>query len=296
MEESVNVRYVFMMMLAVADPSGVVVGTDVAISRRLNIPLQEFRNCLEILSKPDPESNSPKHEGRRIVQSDTERGYLIVNYSTYRGIKDEQDRREYMRDYMRKKRAVSEPEDVANVNISKPVLAQLTHAEAEEEAETKAKEEAPSTSPGAREKVVSKVDDGSQRLPTTEPAIRISQLFNRRLTTAWAERDVKTFKAIGTIDVQDLARIEAYYVAERRKGDEGRHRRDLTTFLNNYSGELDRANAYANHKPATPVSAANNNANRNADYSQVSARMGVVLRSGGQRNGGGTGDAAGNAG
>lgn len=32
-----------------------------------------------------------------------------------------------------------------------------------------------------------------------------------------------------------------YTEAERAKGDDGRHRRDLLTFLNNFTGELDRA-------------------------------------------------------
>ena len=37
--------------------------------------------------------------------------------------------------------------------------------------------------------------------------------------------------------------IERYYCVERAKGGHGAHRRDLTTFLNNYEGELDRARA-----------------------------------------------------
>ena len=36
----------------------------------------------------------------------------------------------------------------------------------------------------------------------------------------------------------------AYYVSERAKGDKGWHRRDASTFLNNFSCELDRALAH----------------------------------------------------
>lgn len=127
MEESVSVRYVFMMMLAIADASGEVIGTDVAISRRLNIPLQEFRNCVEILGKPDPDSNSGKQDGKRVIPSEGERGYFLVNYTVYRGIRDEEERKAYMRDYMRKRRAGVADEDVApvnSVNFGKPPLAQ----------------------------------------------------------------------------------------------------------------------------------------------------------------------------
>lgn len=125
MEESINVRYVFMMMLAIADPEGVVIGTDVAISRRLNIPIGEFVRCIEELGSPDPNSNSQENEGRRIITSDGERGYLIVNYRTYRGLRDEDERREYMRDYMRNRRKAERGEGVATVNSRKQRKSQL---------------------------------------------------------------------------------------------------------------------------------------------------------------------------
>lgn len=138
MEESVNVRYVFIMMLAIADPKGVVIGTDIAISRRLNIPLGEFKSCAALLSAPDPESNSQKQEGRRLVPSDGERGYLIVNYATYRDIRDEEERREYMKTYMQRRRKGLKDEDVADVKPRKLRKLSLT----KEETEVPVKEEA----------------------------------------------------------------------------------------------------------------------------------------------------------
>jgi len=80
-----------------------------------------------------------------------------------------------------------------------------------------------------------------KNLPTTEPAKRIAALFRRRETTLWSDGEVKAFKKIGPIEIADLELIETYYAAERAKGDDGRHRRDLSTFLNNFAGELDRA-------------------------------------------------------
>ena len=105
MEEEVMVRYVFMMMLAIADPEGYVIGTDVAIARRLNVSAKDLSKALERLKEPDPDSNSEEHEGRRIIDSDVERGYLVVNYCKYRDMKDEGGRREYMKNYMRQRRA-----------------------------------------------------------------------------------------------------------------------------------------------------------------------------------------------
>ena len=93
MEEPINVRYTFVMMLAIADPEGYVIGTDVAIARRLNMPLDEFLDCLAVLMSPDPDSNSQELEGRRVAVSTSERGYHVVNFVTYRDLKDPIERR-----------------------------------------------------------------------------------------------------------------------------------------------------------------------------------------------------------
>lgn len=126
MEEDVPVRYCFMMMLAMADPKGYVIGTDVAIARRMNIPKDQFLAYVAELMLPDPDSNSQENEGRRVIVSDVERGYYVVNYKKYRDTRDEEQRREYMREYMRERRATE-----ANCKQSKPTLSK---AEAEEKA------------------------------------------------------------------------------------------------------------------------------------------------------------------
>lgn len=135
MEEPIEVRYTFVMLLAIADPSGHVIGTDVAIARRLNMPTADFARCLAVLMEPDPDSNSPELDGRRVVESEGERGYRIVNYLTYRNIRSEEERREYMANYMKTYRARKQSVNSVNsVNSGKLLLAK---AEAEEEAEAK---------------------------------------------------------------------------------------------------------------------------------------------------------------
>ena len=89
-----------------------------------------------------------------------------------------------------------------------------------------------------------------KNVPTTRTAQRIATLFNRRLTTPWSVKEIKAFKACGHIADAELELVEKYYASERAKGEtEGRHRRDLCTFLNNWRGELDRAMAFASKTP-----------------------------------------------
>jgi hypothetical protein len=105
MEEPIPTRYVFVMLLAIADAQGYVIGTDVAIARRINMPLRDFLPCIDRLMEPDAHSNSQAEDGRRVIRSDGERGYKIVNYTVYREINSANGKREYMRDYMRDYRA-----------------------------------------------------------------------------------------------------------------------------------------------------------------------------------------------
>lgn len=89
--------------------------------------------------------------------------------------------------------------------------------------------------------------------PTSAMAQRVSQLFHRRVETKWDPKEVKVFRSIGDIDETDMAAIERYYAAERKKGESGIHRRDLATFLNNFRGELDRARTMFSSRKTKPI-------------------------------------------
>ncbi len=83
-------------------------------------------------------------------------------------------------------------------------------------------------------------------IPTTDSAKRISTMFGRRITSQWTEKEVKRYRDLvksGYLSDEDLELIERYYVYQRKR-ENGIHRRDLYTFLNNFSGELDRARAW----------------------------------------------------
>ena len=72
--------------------------------------------ALAVLCAPDASSRSRAEEGKRLVQ-EGQFLYRIVNYATYRAIRDKDERREYMRTYMAAKRALT------NVSRSKSPLA-----------------------------------------------------------------------------------------------------------------------------------------------------------------------------
>ena len=140
MEQTVPTRYCFMMLLAIADQNGDVIGTDIAIARSINLPADDFRSCIEALSQPDPDSNSQTFEGRRIIPSEHGRGYHIVNYLAYRAIKTNEEKREYMREYMRERRKSLKSNGVTDVNFCKNQLSDVTHTEGDGEGETEREE------------------------------------------------------------------------------------------------------------------------------------------------------------
>lgn len=96
--------------------------------------------------------------------------------------------------------------------------------------------------------------------PFSEAAKLIAQLFRRKLTTHWSEKEIIAFKKLEKMGcfetLDDLKLATAYTEAERKKGDKGIHRRDLLTFLNRFPGEMDRANAWALKFPGLAPKAA----------------------------------------
>lgn len=98
-------RHVFMDLLVLADIDGCVNMTVEAIARRTNAPLEAVRESITALCSPDPSSQNREHEGRRLIPIEEGRdwGWRIVSYQHYRRMRDEEQRREYHRDYYEKK-------------------------------------------------------------------------------------------------------------------------------------------------------------------------------------------------
>ena len=83
------------------------------------------------------------------------------------------------------------------------------------------------------------VNGNGKKLPESKEAQQINSLYHRK--SGWGEKEIRAFKKLLPIDAAELELVCIYTEAQRKLGDEGRHRRDLCTFLNNYRGEVDRA-------------------------------------------------------
>lgn len=228
-----EVRLLWITMLALSNKHGEVEASIPGLADMARISISETEVALETLSSPDKYSRSADHEGRRIEK--VEGGWVILNYVKYRALLSADERREYFR--VKKAEERKRKKDLDSPKMSLTVL-DNPHCQHIAEAEAKVQKQKVPVSIG---KVVGKPSLPKDRHPTSEPAKRIAGLFRRRLTTAWAYKEIKAFKDIGEINIDDLEMIESYYERERAKGINGIHRRDLYTFLNNFPGELDRA-------------------------------------------------------
>jgi len=95
-----RLRHFFMDLLVLADMNGVVDMTPTAIAARTRIPLDDVLAMLAKLEQPDAESRTPDADGRRIERLDEHRtwGWHIINYSRFREIASEEQRREKTRE------------------------------------------------------------------------------------------------------------------------------------------------------------------------------------------------------
>lgn len=91
----------------------------------------------------------------------------------------------------------------------------------------------------------------TRNAPSTPEALALASLFNRKPTTEWSAKEVVAFKTAKPTQ-DELSSISRYYERERAKGKDGHHRRDMSTFLNNYRGEVDRAVATELTKTEAP--------------------------------------------
>lgn len=98
--ETDEVRILFITLLAMCDRHGEVQGSRTGIERIANIlPDPDGEDPWEILMSPDPDSSdlmrNPDNEGRRIEEIPG--GFKLLNFEYYRGLRNEDDRREQNR-------------------------------------------------------------------------------------------------------------------------------------------------------------------------------------------------------
>ena len=135
--EDYLVRWVFTDLLILADSEGYVDMTHQAIAARTRVPEDIVRRAIDLLGNKDAESRDQTEEGRRIIKIDNHRswGWRIVNYLKYRAIRTADERREYMRSYMRVKRSKQTVLNTGKQLLTRVSSVSPSEAEAEAEAE-----------------------------------------------------------------------------------------------------------------------------------------------------------------
>lgn len=133
--EANHVRIVWITLLAKSDFKGFVWASVPGLAAAARVSLDDCVEALEKLSSPDKWSRTKAHEGRRIAEIDG--GWILLNYEKHRKIRNEEERREYIkikvREHREKKKEnlkgieidVNKPvNNVINVNRGKPIQIQ----------------------------------------------------------------------------------------------------------------------------------------------------------------------------
>lgn len=145
-QESSDVRVVWVTLMAMSDPLGRVHAAIPGLARRANVSREATEKALAVFLSPDPDSRSKDHDGRRIEEISG--GWRLLNYATYREMRDEEARKEKNRIYQERFRSKTESKEskilsdknltVRNVRNSKTMSAQ-------EEVEVEGEEESTNT-------------------------------------------------------------------------------------------------------------------------------------------------------
>ncbi len=181
--EGDSVRILFITLLAMCDKDGCVYGTRPGISRIAMVDPDESDDAWTVLMSPDKHSSdkmrAPENEGRRIEEIPG--GFRLLNFEYYRGLRNDDDRREQNRQAQaRFKAKVSQGKPrSAKVSHDQP---QKAHTEAETEAET---------------------DTKKKKQPRTPAASKIDFLDSLRNSPAYSKLDID--EQLGKMDAWLLA-------------------------------------------------------------------------------------------
>lgn len=99
--EPASTKVVWLTLLAAMDQDGFAQFASVkSLAHRAVVSLEECERAVETLSESDPESSNPEHDGKRIEK--VPGGWIILNASHYRKIKDREMQREMTKERTRK--------------------------------------------------------------------------------------------------------------------------------------------------------------------------------------------------
>lgn len=245
--EDDKTRIMWITMLAMSDKNGEVHGSIPGMARLAGMSISDAESSIGKLMSPDAYSRTPDNEGRRIATIDG--GWEILNHGKYRLMASKEDEKAATAERVRRHRTRNAKVTPCNGDVT-PCNGGVTVgrdiADTYAEADTK---NTPLPPPGGNGEALKKPKDN---LPTNPNALKIAELFRRKPTTPWSAKEIKSFKSIPREALEELETVCRYTRAEMEKGNNGRHRRDLLTFLNNFQGELDRARQHQPAKPSAP--------------------------------------------
>lgn len=154
-----TVLRVWLTLLLRSDAEGFVRMSIPGLALISRVSLDECREALRVLEEPDADSQSKNEEGRRIIRiGGDEPMWHIVNYQKYRKLRDEEQKREYARAYMKQWRDKRKRERKAEVHEVKRSEAKLVQEE--EEAEEECINSSVKTPPTDIGKVLAEYDRG----------------------------------------------------------------------------------------------------------------------------------------
>jgi hypothetical protein len=134
--ESAEVRCVWIAILAIKDKDGNVRGSAATMARIANVPLASVVEALDKFQSPDPDSNTPDNEGRRLVA--VPGGWHVVNHAIYRGRDYREVEAERKREYRKKKDlSGTSPGQVPDFSVS--VSSSVSEGDSKGETPTKPK-------------------------------------------------------------------------------------------------------------------------------------------------------------
>lgn len=96
----------------------------------------------------------------------------------------------------------------------------------------------------------------SSLLPSSPIALRMAAIMHRKSSTPWnLRKEIKPFRALSrAISEEDLALVERYYARNWPPRTGVNHlRHDLATLINNWQGEVDRAQIWSEKHPIVAI-------------------------------------------
>lgn len=100
MQHGGDTVYIFMAMIVLSDSQGFLRMAPAALAQRIDKPVDIVKHTVEVLKQPDPDSNTPDYEGRRIIplteftSGEENRGWWIVNKEKFKRFASREDRRD----------------------------------------------------------------------------------------------------------------------------------------------------------------------------------------------------------